>query len=115
MSDTSFRKGKKCEDIVLRYFTHLNYKLILRNSKIFKVEIDFLLKKKDTFYFVEVKSNHTWRVEDLLSRNQKERLIETASSFSSIYQVSTRLILAVVHHNCEIDTYPLDGEIEVEY
>ena len=103
-------KGKKYEDRALEYFQNQNYELIYRNVLIEGVEVDLVLRKNNTYYIVEVKSDNSWRLENPLSYKQLHRLKRAALALSETSQCSTRLLLALVNNKNQVQTYFLDDE-----
>ena len=101
--------GQRCEAIALQYFQENHYQLVAKNTRFYGVEIDLLLKKDQTYYMVEVKSNNVWRLEKPLTKKQTERLQAASSYFSEENQCSTRLMLALVTRSTKkTQIYSLD-------
>ena len=103
------KKGFLNEQITLSFLQKHGYSLVFKNKKIENVEIDLLLKKENTLYLIEVKSDNVWRTQHPLSSTQKSRLHDTALKISERCQCSVRLILAIVKKNQEVKLFPLDS------
>ena len=101
-------RGKVCENTALKYFLGRGYQCVMQNTSLYGVEVDLLLKKEDTYYIVEVKSDNLWRREHPLSSFQKKRLEKVAQLFSDYTQKSTRLWIAFVNGK-KVSLYSLDG------
>ena len=56
---TSQSSGAWGEDLALRYLTRRGYRLVERNYRTRRGEIDLILRKRDTLVFVEVKLRRT--------------------------------------------------------
>lgn len=102
-------KGRACENFALKYFQNQGYELIFRNVSIGNVEVDLVLKKDQTYFIVEVKSDNLWRMEHPLPYKQLFRLKKATQNLSEASQSSARLIIAFVKGE-KIQIYPLDEE-----
>ncbi len=100
-------KGSSSEDTALRYFQHLNYKLIARNFSIAGIELDLILKRRGVYYIVEVKSNNLWRTLRPVSKKQMDRIKRAAEILSDARQASVLILTAIVRGS-EVQVYPLD-------
>jgi len=56
MSLTSYQRGRLGEEIAAEYLQERGYKIVQRNLRILRAEIDIVAKQNDTVIFVEVKT-----------------------------------------------------------
>ncbi len=76
--------GKFCEDIASNYLIEKNYKILEKNFRHKKGEIDIIAKKNNLIVFIEVKGrkNFTFGTSESFVDNTKENLIiETAEEY----------------------------------
>lgn len=78
--------GKRGEDIAVKHFVKLNYKILERNYRKKWGEIDIIVEKNDTLHFIEVKTvSHETDFENFLpeenihyfKKNRLKRAINT--------------------------------------
>lgn len=76
--------GNKGEDKACKYLIKNDYKIIERNWSCRIGEIDIIATKKNTLYFIEVKSLPNGNVELLskvLNKNKQQKIIKTSKRF----------------------------------
>ncbi len=76
--------GDFYETIALNYYIEKGFSLLERNFRFGKSEIDLIMKKGSLISFVEVKyrsSKLFGHSEEMLSENQKERILSAAEEY----------------------------------
>ncbi len=93
--------GNRGESIVADYLEEKGYKILERNFKSKRNEIDIVAEDGDSIVFVEVKTTSSDRSEDFkrpseaVDKNKKERIIECARDY-------------IMKHRCAYDGYRFD-------
>lgn len=80
-------KGKQGEDLACQYLTTQGYKILFRNWKLDKGEIDIIALEKEELVFVEVRlRTHAEDIPELSISDKKIALLtQTASYFIDIH------------------------------
>jgi len=76
--------GQKGENIASNFLQKKGYKILVKNYRYRKNEIDLIAQKDDLLVFVEVKLRSSLAYgmpEESLSEAQKKRIIETAETY----------------------------------
>lgn len=77
--------GKIGEEIAIKYLINSSYKILFKNKRIGKDEIDIIAKKNKLIIFIEVKTrlnNYVGRAEDQLSVKKYFNMKRAASNYS---------------------------------
>ncbi len=80
--------GKKGEEEALVFFTKLGYKLVAKNWRFAKAEVDLIVENEDWIVFVEVKTRTNdshGSPESFVSRAQQKHLIRAANHFADTH------------------------------
>lgn len=95
--------GRIGEDLAVNYLIQLQYKIVQRNYRFKKNEIDIIAEKDNTLIIVEVKTKHSSFIEPWKSvTRQKQRvLIQIANAFihQHNYQLETQFDVISIIHN----------------
>ncbi len=81
---STFEKGRRGEERASEYLTDRGYRILARNYRCRRGEIDIVAESEDTIVFVEVKS---WTsvglsgIEHALSPRKQRRIIEVSKSY----------------------------------
>jgi len=80
---------KKAEDLAVRYLKKSGYEIIERNYKTPFGEIDIIVKTKDTYVFVEVKSGSGIRINpsERVDDKKYRKIYKSAEYFINKHQV----------------------------
>ena len=92
-------KGKKGEAMAWRVFATKGFKLLHRNYRYGRAEVDLIVGKQDLVVFVEVKMRNSVAYgypESGVSKAQQERIKKVATHYQSFLQPSTRIRFDVV-------------------
>lgn len=105
--------GKEGETIALNYLFSKNYKILEKNWRYKKAEIDLIVLKENTLSFIEVKtraSNYIKQPEEAVSIKKQRLIIQAANHYMSIQNPENELdiqfdIVAIVksENNLEIN------------
>ena len=93
----TFKKavGNRGESIVAEYLEEKGYKILERNFRSGRNEIDIVAEDGDSIVFVEVKTTSSDRAEKMrlpctaVDKNKKQRIIECARDYIMKHRVST--------------------------
>jgi len=101
-------KGHNNETVVADYLESKGWEVILRNQRLFGVEIDLIAKKKTSYILVEVKSlNSEFYLEKIISLKQKQRLKKVHSLLCQNFTDTWFLYLVTVTPTKEIMFFSL--------
>ena len=76
--------GKKGEDLAANYLQQKGYRILSRNYRFKKSEVDIICEKNDLLVFVEVKTRSSLKYglpEVFVSLNQQQAVIRAAEEF----------------------------------
>lgn len=76
--------GKKGEDLAANYLQQKGYRILSRNYRFKKSEVDIICKKNDLLVFVEVKTGSSLKYgqpEVFVSLNQQRAIIRAAEEY----------------------------------
>lgn len=82
--------GKEGEDVACRYLEKEGYKIIERNWRYHRFEIDIIAENDEYIVFVEVKtraSNDWGNPEDFISKGQIKRIVAAADFYLQEYDI----------------------------
>ncbi|MBM78511.1 MAG: YraN family protein [Crocinitomicaceae bacterium] len=80
--------GKQGEKAALEFFQNKGYKLLHKNWRHRKSEIDLIVKKHNKIVFVEVKTRHNTinqTVNEMVSISQQNRIMNAAHNYINTY------------------------------
>ncbi|NPA80519.1 MAG: YraN family protein [Thermotogae bacterium] len=93
-------RGREGERLAEEFFRRGGYEVVARNYRKLSGEIDLVLRKGNTVYFVEVKvDNPTFRAVERIDDGKLNRMLMTAEAYLSemgLDGYDVRFILAVV-------------------
>jgi len=78
------REGKIGEKIASKYLEEKGYKIIIKNFRCYRGEIDIIAKEKDTLIFVEVKTRTSTKygeAKEAVNRQKQKHIFEAAEYF----------------------------------
>ena len=85
--------GKQGEKVALKFLQNKGYKLLHKNWRYNKSEIDLILKKENSIVFVEVKTrtNPINSITDLVSVAQQKRILNAAHNYIQEYNLDEEI------------------------
>lgn len=81
--------GKVAEDLAVQFLEKLNYKILARNYRYLKAEVDIIAEFEDEIIIVEVKARGTdafIEPQEAINKKKMKLLISAASEFSENYK-----------------------------
>ena len=81
--------GKQAEDEAVNFLIEKGYKIIVRNWRYRKAEIDIIARKGDILHIIEVKARNTdvfASPEEAVNRKKIKLLIEAANEFAQEFE-----------------------------
>lgn len=109
-SHQSQERGNYAEQKVCEHFLELGYRVLYHRKKIFGVEFDLILSKRDVVIYVEVKSVHS--PDFYLKRwplRQKQRFLRVAAVLSE--RQKSQFFLAMVGHDDRVHLFDVTSEV----
>jgi putative endonuclease len=91
--------GKKGEDLAASYLESLGYRILERNRRFGRLEIDLIALKEDTLHFIEVKTRRSLRFghpEENVSLGKIERMLDAAEIYKAENHDKRRLQLDIL-------------------
>jgi len=91
--------GKIGEDISTRYLLHKGYKILERNWRFEKKEIDIIAKDGNTLVMVEVKTRtdpEIERLDDLVDRRKQKFLIDATDAYIRDFNVNENVRFDII-------------------
>lgn len=94
--------GKKGEELAVDFLLKNNYKIIERNYRFDKAEVDIIAQKKDILAIVEVKTRSTTdfgNPEDFVKPKQIQRLVKAVDEYVTVNNLDVEVrfdIIAIV-------------------
>ncbi len=90
--------GKLGEDLAATYLEKNNYKILERNYRFKKLELDIICKKDDLLIIVEVKTRTTAKLgpPELISRGKQKQVIKAANHFIQEREIDLEVRLDVI-------------------
>ncbi len=86
--------GKAGEKAALEFFQNKGYKLLHKNWRHKKSEIDLIVKKEDQVVFVEVKTRNkknNQTINEIVSISQQKRIMNAAHNYINIYSLDEEI------------------------
>ena len=86
--------GKAGEKAALEFFQNKGYKLLHKNWRHKKSEIDLIVKKEDQVIFVEVKTRNqknNQTINEIVSISQQKRIMNAAHNYINIYSLDEEI------------------------
>jgi len=83
MNQTTIETGRVGEDLAQKYLSSIGYKILERNWRWRKCEIDIIATHEDRVVFIEVKTRGVNNIDqgDDVSFGQRKRIINAANSY----------------------------------
>lgn len=104
--------GKKGEDLAAAYLESMGYRIIERNRRFGRLEIDIIAEKQGILHFIEVKTRHTEKFgypEENVTSGKIERMLEAAEIYKAESQDKRKLQLDIlsitIRKNCSIEYF----------
>lgn len=97
--------GKKGEQLAVDYLLKNGYKIIERNYRFDKAEVDVIARKKDVLAIVEVKTRSTSNFgspEEFVTPKQMQRLVKAVDEYVVVNDLDVEVrfdIVAIVKEN----------------
>ncbi|MGB8704744.1 MAG: YraN family protein [Gillisia sp.] len=94
--------GKKGEDLAVDFLLKKGYKIVARNFRYLKSEVDIIARKKDTLAVIEVKTRSTMdfgNPQDFLKGRQIQRLVKAVDFFVNEHRLEVEVrfdIIAII-------------------
>jgi len=91
--------GKKGEDLAASYLESSGYRILERNRRFGRLEIDVIALKEDTLHFIEVKTRRSQRFgypEENVTSGKIERMLEAAEIYKAENHDKRRLQLDIL-------------------
>ena len=102
---TNQELGEFGEDYALNYLLQKGFRLIEKNYRFKRNEVDLICKDKDKFVFVEVKTRKTAEIGEpwkAVTKSKQKQIIKCANQFlieNNIEQESRFDIVSIVHNS----------------
>lgn len=84
IKQTTYGKGRTAEDIAYKYLARQGLKLLARNYRSRRGEIDLIMSDKDIIVFIEVRSrkdSRTMNVIESIDSKKRARIIQTSQKY----------------------------------
>ena len=84
LKQTTYRKGRTAEDIAYKYLIRQGFKLLARNYRSRRGEIDLIMRDEEIIVFIEVRSrkdNRTMNVVESIDSQKRARIIQTSQQY----------------------------------
>jgi len=97
--------GKKGEQLAVDFLLENGYKIVERNYRFDKAEVDIIARKEDVLAIVEVKTRSTTdfgNPQDFVKPKQIQRLVKAVDEFINVKQLDVEVrfdIIAIVKEN----------------
>ena len=78
LKQTTYRKGRTAEDIAYKYLIRQGFKLLARNYRSRRGEIDLIMRDEDIIVFIEVRSRKDNRT---MNVQKRARIIQTSQQY----------------------------------
>ena len=81
--------GKLAEDLAVKFLEDLKYKILVRNFRFMKAEIDIIAEFENEIIIIEVKARNTdafMEPQEAINRKKMRLLISAANEFSENYK-----------------------------
>jgi putative endonuclease len=94
--------GKKGEQLAVNYLQENNYKIVERNYRFDKAEVDIIAKKKDILAIIEVKTRSSTEFgnpQDFVKPKQIQRLVKAVDEYVTVNDLDLEIrfdIIAIV-------------------
>lgn len=91
--------GKKGEELAVSYLKKENYRILARNYRYLKAEVDIIIRKEDEIAAVEVKTRSTTdfgNPQDFIKQEQIHRLVRALDHYISIRELDVEARFDVV-------------------
>jgi putative endonuclease len=94
--------GKKGEQLAVNYLQENNYKIVERNYRFDKAEVDIIAKKKDILAIIEVKTRSSTEFgnpQDFVKPKQIQRLVKAVDEYVIVNDLDLEIrfdIIAIV-------------------
>lgn len=99
--------GKQGEDMAVEYLVAKNYKILARNYRFEKAEVDILAEKDGILAVVEVKTRSTddfGNPQDFVKPKQIQRLVKAVDAFIQDHSIDLEVrfdVLAIILNNSQ--------------
>ena len=104
-------KGYRCENQALEYFQKKGFRLVNRNFKVARIEVDLILKKQH-WLLVEVKSlRRCDEIHFRLSEKQSLRLQRARNIFQEQKNEPVQLVVAYVLPSGSVISLPIEDHL----
>ena len=107
--------GKKGEQLAVDYLVQHNYKIVKRNYRFDKAEVDIIAQKEDILAIVEVKTRSTLEFgnpQDFVKPKQIQRLVKAVDEYITINDLDVEVrfdIIAIVKNGTSYDIEHLEN------
>ncbi len=107
--------GKKGEQLAVDYLVQHNYKIVERNYRFDKAEVDVIAQKKDTLVIIEVKTRSTAEFgnpQDFVKPKQIQRLVKAVDEYVNVNNLDVEIrfdIIAIVKNGTSYDIEHLEN------
>ena len=101
--------GKKGEELAVDYLISKGYKIIERNYRFNKAEVDIMAQKQSTLAIIEVKTRSTTdfgNPQDFVKPKQIQRLVKAVDEYVTIHNLEVEIrfdIIAIVKNKTLFD------------
>lgn len=95
----NLKTGKKGESLAAAYMEERGYRILEKNYRSGRLEVDLIAIKKDTLHFIEVKTRTSTLFgypEENVSNMKIERILEAAEAYMNENQYYKRLQLDIL-------------------
>jgi len=106
--------GKKGEQLAVDYLLDKGYKIVERNYRFDKAEVDVIAQQKDTLAIVEVKTRSTndfGNPQDFVKPKQIQRLVKAVDEYVTVNKLDVEVrfdIIAIVKNGKTFDIEHLE-------
>ncbi|MFZ1528418.1 MAG: YraN family protein [Ferruginibacter sp.] len=106
--------GKKGEELAAAWFEKNGYRIIEKNWRWKRLELDIIAEKENMLHFIEVKCRSSQKFglpEDAVSHKKIKHLLDTAEEYLNLYPSKKRIqfdVLAITIVNKDVEYFLIE-------